>query len=302
MATKTATREFSVVTETPSWWSEIVQLTKLRLTVLVLATTLAGFYLASPSPVKWGLLFHTLLGTGMVAAAASALNQFIERHADAKMRRTENRPLASRRVPFDEVVVLSITGAVIGVIYLACLANWLTAFLAGLTLVIYLFVYTPLKMRSAFNTLVGAIPGAIPPMIGWAAVRNELTAESYILFAILFLWQLPHFMAIAWLYRDDYREAGFKMVPLHDPDGHRTGRQSLMYALLLIPVSLMPGLFGYGTPFYLVPAAALSGTFAWYAWCFRQAPANPNARRLFLFSLLYLPLQLGLMAVVKAFS
>ncbi len=280
--------------------ADLKELTKAGLTFFVLLTTLAGFYLAQEKPLDGALLFNTLFGTTLVAAASAALNQFIERKADAKMRRTENRPLVTNRIPGDEVVVVAAASAIVGVIYLGCAVNEISALLAALTFVIYLWVYTPLKMKSRWNTLVGAIPGALPPLIGWTAIRGSIDFNGLLLFAILFLWQIPHFMAIAWKYKDDYAAGGFKMMPLFDDTGRMTARHSFVAALLLIPVSLLAVLMFHHWV-YLIGAALCSGTYAWFAYRFWKSPERIKARQLFFCSLFYIPLQLGWMATVKAF-
>lgn len=284
-----------------SLWRELArdfsELIKTRLTLLVLLTTLAGFFLGSRGAIDGEKLFHTLLGTAILAGASSALNQYLERDADAKMRRTRNRPLAAGRLAGDEVVVLSVASAIIGTLYLAALVNWLTAGICAATLLIYIFVYTPLKKRTPLNTLVGAIPGALPPVVGWVAARGELTFESVELFAVLFLWQMPHFLAIAWLYRDDYAAGGFKMLSLDDEGGRQTATQSFLYGCMLVPVSLLAAWWLRHGIVYGIGAAFVSGAFAWLAWRFFQQSDNQRARHLFWGSLLYLPLILGLMAL-----
>lgn len=273
------------------------ELTKARLTMLVLLTTLAGYFLGSGEILDGARLFHTLLGTAMLAGAASALNQYLEREADAKMRRTQNRPLVTGRLAADEVVVLSIAMAIMATLYLAAAVNGLTAALAAATLLIYVLIYTPLKMRTPLNTLVGAIPGALPPVVGWVAASGELTPGAVILFAVLFLWQMPHFLAIAWLYREEYASAGFQMVSRDDPTGRHTSTQSFLYAMMLFPVSILAAPFLHHYWIYGFGAALCSGAFAWFAWRFFQQSDNPRARQLFWASLLYLPLILTLMTL-----
>ena len=218
----------------------LCELFKLRLTILVLLTTFVGFYLGWRGPMAWGLMLHTLLGTALLAAGASALNQLLERDYDARMRRTEDRPLPSGRMTPEAALIIGGVCAGAGVIWLALAVNQLTAMLGALTLASYLFVYTPLKRLTTLNTAVGAIPGALPPLMGWTAARGEVTGEGWALFAILFFWQLPHFLAIAWMYREDYARAGFVMLPVADPTGARTGKQALSHTLGLLPVSLCP--------------------------------------------------------------
>jgi protoheme IX farnesyltransferase len=292
----------SIAARTRGFWNDFSQLTKARLTLLVLLTTLAGFYLGSDGPLDGARLLHTLLGTALTAAASAALNQFIERRADAQMRRTKNRPLAAERVPADEVVVLAVSAAVIGEIYLALMVNVAAAALALASLLLYLLVYTPMKMRSEWNTIVGAIPGAIPPLIGWAGAGAPMGVVALALFGILFFWQMPHFYAIAWLYRDDYASAGFQMLPLHDPEGARTGRHSLYYALPLAPLGIAPYFTQWNTVWYGIGAIVLGVGFVWLAWRFAWQPERGTARALFLGSIIYLPVQLALMAAAKAWA
>ncbi len=208
-----------------SWAAVFADLVKARLTLLVLLTTLVGFYLGWRGAMNYFLMFHTLLGTALVAGGAAALNQLLEREYDAKMRRTASRPLPSGRMQPVTVAVLGGAMSVAGLIYLAVLVNPLTSVIGAVTSVSYLFIYTPLKRVTWTNTLVGAIPGALPPLMGWTAARNELGGEGWALFAILAFWQLPHFFAIAWMYRDEYAKAGFVMLPNIDPDGSRTAAE-----------------------------------------------------------------------------
>src|SRR5437899_4752751 len=209
-----------------SWFWVYADLAKARLTFLVLLTAVVGFYLGCRGPVDYLKMFHLLFGTALVAGGASALNQLLERDYDSRMRRTQNRPLPSGRLQPQTVLIVGGMGTAIGLIYLAVTVNLLTSLLGAATWATYLFVYTPLKRVTWLNTAIGAIPGALPPLMGWTAARNELSIQGWTLFAILAFWQLPHFLAIAWMYREDYARAGFKMLPVIDPDGHRTGRQA----------------------------------------------------------------------------
>src|SRR5258706_1164167 len=246
-----------------SWVAVYADLFKARLTFLVLLTTLVGFYIGFRGPVDYLLMLHTLLGTSLVAAGASALNQLLEREHDAKMRRTQSRPLPSGRLQPQTVLLVGCVTAVAGLIYLALAVNHIRSWIGAFSLVSYLFIYTPLKRVTWLNTAIGAIPGALPPLMGWTAARGELTVEGWGLFAILAFWQLPHFLAIAWIYRDEYAKAGFKMLPVVDPQGHRTGRQAVSHTLGLLPVSLCPFLFGLAGPIYLAAALALGLIFFW---------------------------------------
>ncbi len=277
-------------------WSELF---KARLTSLVLLTTLVGFYMGSQGPVNYALMFHALLGTALVACGAAALNQLIEREHDGRMRRTENRPLPSGRVQPDTVLICGGFLSAAGLVYLTFAVNLITGFLGAITLASYLFVYTPLKRITTLNTAIGAIPGALPPLMGWTAARGEVTLGGWSLFAILFFWQLPHFLAIAWMYREDYARGGFRMLPVVDPDGSRTGRQAVSHTLGLLPVSLSPVVLKLAGPTYFVGAFTLGMAFLWFAIQFARTLTHPRARQLFLFSVLYLPLLLGLLVFDK---
>src|SRR5580698_113986 len=226
------------------WTGVFADLVKARLTTLVLLTTAVGFYLGWRGDMNWMLLLNTLAGTALVAAGASALNQWLERDYDAKMLRTQSRPLPSGRLQPATVVILGGVSSVAGLIYLAMAVNLLTSVLGAVTLVSYVFIYTPLKRVTWLNTLVGAIPGALPPLMGWTAARNELSGEGWALFAILAFWQLPHFFAIAWLYREEYAKAGFVMLPNVDADGSRTAQYAVLNTVALLIVSLCPFVFG----------------------------------------------------------
>jgi len=272
---------------------------KARLTLLVLLTTMVGFYIGFRGPVNYLLMFSTLLGTALVAGGASALNQLLEREYDAKMLRTQDRPLPSGRLQPLTVLIVGCISATGGLVYLALAVNLTTSVLGAFSLLSYLFIYTPLKRITWLNTAVGAIPGALPPLMGWTAARGELTAEGWALFALLAFWQLPHFLAIAWIYRDEYARAGFKMLPGVDPTGHRTGRQAVWHTLGLLPVSLCPFLFRLAGPIYLSGALLLGLAFLWFAIQFSRHLTVPRARQLFLCSILYLPLLLGLMVLDK---
>lgn len=280
-------------------WGDFSELVKLRLTLLVLSTTLAGFYMGKTPAITWGLGLHVLWGTGLVAAGAAALNQLLEIKADARMRRTQDRPLPAGRIGEQDALLFGVLLSGFGIAWLVVLVNPLSAALAALTLVSYLFVYTPTKKISPLNTLIGAVPGAIPPVIGWAGATDTLGAEAAILFAILFLWQMPHFLAIAWLYREDYARGGFQMLTLHDESGKKTGIKSAVYAVLLIPVVVGPWCLDMDGMVYLVGGLAV--TLAYAAAAFRMAlqPGKATARTLFFASLLYLPLILIFMAIDK---
>ena len=288
-----------VIVAEKGWMAVYADLIKARLTFLVVLTTLVGFYLGSPSPVNYWLMLHAVLGTAMVASGAAALNQLLEREHDAKMRRTKDRPLPSGRLQPTSVMVFGGVCACAGLLYLALAVNLTTSVIGAISLLSYLFIYTPLKRVTWLNTAVGAIPGALPPLMGWTAARGELSREGWALFAILAFWQLPHFLAIAWMYREEYAKAGFKMLPVIDPQGHRTGRQAVSHTLGLLPVSLCPFLFHTTGTIYLVGALILGLTFLWFAIQFARYMTIPRARRLFFISILYLPLLLVMMVLDK---
>jgi heme o synthase len=279
-----------------SVWADLV---KARLTTLVVLTTAAGFYAGWRGALDWLLLLHTVLGTALVASGAAALNQLLERDHDALMKRTEDRPLPSGRLTPDTVLLVGGTLSIGGLIYLATAVNLLTALLGAITLVSYLWVYTPLKRVTTLNTAIGAIPGALPPLMGWTAARDEVSAGGWALFAILFFWQLPHFLAIAWMYREDYGRAGFAMLPVVDRDGQRTGSQALSHTLGLLPISLSPFVFKLAGPFYLLAALALGVVFVVAAFRFARELSHARARFLFFVSIIYLPLLFAALALDK---
>ncbi len=250
-------------------------------------------------PANYALMLHTLLGTALVASGASALNQLWERDFDAKMRRTRGRPLPSGHLQPRTVLAVGCWSAALGLVYLAVAVNLPTSLLGALSLVLYLFLYTPLKRVTWLNTLVGAVPGALPPLMGWTAARGMPDVAGLTLFAIQALWQLPHFLAIAWMYRDEYAKAGFKMLPLIDPGGRRTSRQALGFTLVLLPISLCPFLLKLAGPIYLSGALILGLAFLWYALQFSRHLAVPRARQLFYASILYLPMLFALLALDK---
>ena len=268
----------------------LADLVKARLTALVLLTTFVGFYLGERGTVNYLLMLHALLGTGLVASGAAALNQLLEREYDAKMRRTAGRPLPSGRLQPATVMLIGGICSALGLIYLALLVNLLTSVVGAVTLVSYLFIYTPLKRVTWVNTLVGAIPGALPPLMGWTAARNELSGEGWALFAILAFWQIPHFMAIAWLYRDEYAKAGFVMLPNVESGGSRTAQQAVSNTIALLLASLCPFAFGLNGKVYLVAALILGAGYFWTAARFARQLTAQRARQLFLASIIYLPL------------
>jgi protoheme IX farnesyltransferase len=267
---------------------------------MVLVTVLLGGLLAGESLVPSATLLHAVFATGLVTAAASILNQWLERDSDAQMQRTANRPLPAGRLGGREVFLLGITAAVGGMAYmLLAVPHWLAAGVTAFTFASYLGLYTPLKRITTLNTLVGAVPGALPPVIGWVAVRGRLDSGALLLFLILFVWQVPHFLAIAWMYRDDYARAGLKMLSVGDRKAARTAHQMLLYGLALVPVSLAPAQIGMGGPVYAIGAAVLGCYFLWPIARFQGDRSTPAARRVLRASLVYLPGVYGLLLIAK---
>lgn len=275
------------------------ELTKPRIVSLVLITTCVGFYLASLGVADYRLLLHTLLGTALAAAGTLALNQLLEREADAKMRRTKLRPLPDGRVHPVEAFVFGALITTAGLVYLAWTVNLASTAVTTTIVISYLGFYTPLKKTTSLCTLIGAVPGALPPVIGWAAVRGSIGLEAWILFAIMFLWQMPHSLAIAWLYRDDYARAGFQLLPVINPDGKSTGRQVTSHCLALLAVGLLPTLIGLAGPIYFCVAFGLGTMFLWYSVRLALVRSLASARHLLFASLIYLPVLLVVMAFDK---
>ncbi len=297
---KATAQEFAATTVTGrSMGAVLSDLFKARLTTLVVLTTLAGFYMGSRGGMNGWLLFHCVLGTALLASGAAALNQLLEHELDSRMVRTETRPIPAGQLQPDSVLLIGAAISAMGLIYLALKVNLLTSVLGAATLISYLFIYTPLKRITPFNTIVGAIPGALPPLMGWTAARNSVSIEGWTLFAILFFWQLPHFLAIAWLYREDYAKAGFRMLPVVDETGERTARSTISHTLGLLPISLCPFLFKLSGQLYFFGALMLGLGFLYFAIRFARDLSVANARKLFLASIVYLPLLLGLMVFDK---
>ena len=279
--------------------SDYVELTKPNVTSLILMSTAVGFYLGTVHSIDIPLLIHTLIGTTLVASGTAALNEFWERDIDAKMWRTRDRPLpAGRMLPW-KALCFGIALSLGGVVYLALLTNYLASFLAALTLASYLFLYTPLKKRTPLCTMVGAFPGAIPPLLGWVAARGEINLAACILFLILFVWQFPHFMAIAWMYREDYARGGIAMPPVVEPNGVSTGRQIVIFSAALLPISLLPSLIGVTGPLYFVGTLILGVAFLHFSRQAAIVKTTLQARRLLQASVVYLPLLYGLMLIDK---
>ncbi len=270
--------------------ADYVALTKPRLNVLVVATSAAGFYLGSPTGPALGSMAQVVAGTALVAGGAAVLNQVYERDTDALMRRTRLRPLPAGRITAPDARTFGLGLAAAGLALLAFAGNLLAALFAAATLVIYLAVYTPLKRQTALSTLIGAVPGALPPLIGWTAGRGAISIGGWALFAIVFLWQIPHFMAIGWMYREDYRRAGFPMLSVAEPEGRRAGRQALLFAAALLPVSLMPVAVGITGIVYLWIALVLGVAMVWLSARFAATRSDGAARALFYGSIIYLPL------------
>lgn len=274
---------------------DFIALTKPELTLLSVVTALGGAYLAGGHSLSSALLMHTFVGTLLVGGGAGALNQYIERDLDAQMRRTEHRPLPAGRIHHRKALLLGVLLSLAGVVELAFFTHMLAAFLALATLILYLFIYTPLKRVTPFATVIGGIPGAIPPLIGWAAVSGELPMGAWSLFFILFFWQMPHFLALGWMYRKDYARANYRLLTVLDPSGEASSRQILIYCVALIPAVFMPTLVGVLGVIYFVGALVLTLGFLWLAVRLFRERTNPNARRLFFASLIYLSVLVGLM-------
>jgi protoheme IX farnesyltransferase len=274
-------------------------LTKPRMVLMILVTTCVGFFLGSSGTVETLRLIHTLLGTALAAGGALALNQFLERDLDAKMERTRLRPLPAGRLQPAEALAFGTTVAVGGLVYLGLTVNALSGLVTAFTVVSYLFVYTPLKRRTSLCSLLGAIPGALPPVTGWVAARGGFGPGAWVLFAILFLWQMPHSLAIGWLYRTDYARAGIRLLPVVEPDGCSTGRQIVSNCLALLAAGLLPTLIGLTGPVYFLGAAALGTGLLVCGVVLAVSRSAADARRLVFASLVYLPALLVLMALNK---
>jgi heme o synthase len=280
------------------WWSYVV-LTKPDVTFLVVITTVAGFYLGARGPLDWLLLLHTLCGTMLVAGGTAALNQYVERDMDAVMRRTASRPLPTGQLSTREVLVFGVGTILIGFVWLLTMVNVLAALIALATCLLYLGTYTPLKKRTPLATAVGAFPGALPPLIGWAAATGTISLGGWILFAILFFWQFPHFMAIAWMYREDYARAGIKMLPVVDPKGDATFAQIIWTSAVLVPVSLLPALVGIAGIRYFFGALVLGMILLEAGLWANRSRTNVRAKWLMHATVAHIPLLLGWMIADK---
>jgi len=275
------------------------ELTKPGITRLVLVTTAAGFYLASRGSIDVMLLLNTLIATGLVASGTNALNQWAERHADGQMRRTANRPLPSGRLESRRAFIFAWSIAIIGLIYLWAVVNLTTAMVVAVSLTSYVFIYTPLKRRTWISTPIGAVPGALPILAGWTASGEPISAGAWALFAIMFAWQMPHFYALAWIYREDYGRAGFRMLTVVDGTGARAARHTLMFTAALIPISVLPTVLGVSGDIYMVGAIALGLAFLFLTTGMLRKPDERIAWRIFTGSIVYLPMLLLLMVVDK---
>ena len=279
---------------------DLTELVKLRVTSLIVMTAWTGYFLGSAksgvSSVGWGLL-HSLLGIGLVSGGTAALNEVVERDLDALMRRTAGRPLPAKRMSVTQATLIATTMISGGLLYLALTTNWLTVGLTAATAAIYMLAYTPLKRISPVCTFIGAIPGALPPLLGWTAARGRIEAEGLILFAIVFCWQFPHFYSIAWMYREDYAAARIRMLPVVEENGSWTRREIIGYSLALIPATMLPALMHMAGRVYLVSAILLAGGMLWYSFqASLSAPpmtspqARRHARNLLKATVIYLPL------------
>ncbi|HVF54810.1 MAG TPA: heme o synthase [Pyrinomonadaceae bacterium] len=276
-----------------------VELTKPRITLLIVLTSAAGFCLGSKGGLDYVVMFHALFGIALLSSGIATLNQYMERDLDRRMRRTATRPLPSGKLTSKQAFVCGVALTTAAEFYLGAFVNPLTMWL-GITIVVgYLLCYTPLKTRTSLSTVVGAFPGAMPPLIGWAAATGNVGAEAWALFAILFIWQFPHFLAIAWMYREDYARAGIRMLPVVEPDGRTTSQQIVIWTLLLVPFSLFPTVLGTTGTIYFYGALVLGLLFLVSSIQAALSHSRQNARRLLLASVLYLPVLFGLMVINK---
>lgn len=286
--------------EEATWMSDLMALTKARLTTLVLVTTFVGYCLASGPGINFVLLFHVLIGTALVAAGASVFNQLMEVEPDSKMRRTCDRPLPAGRMQLKTAVWLAVATSTLGLVQLGLFVNGLAAAMAALTLFVYAAVYTPMKQSSSACTLVGAVSGALPPLIGWAGGGGQMDGGALALFGVLFFWQLPHFVSINWVYREEYEKAGFAMWSNGDVSGKRSALLCVGFSVLLLGVGLSPSLVGVTRPGYMIGSLALGLVMFVLSIQFFRVRDLRSARKLFFWSIIYLPLILGLMLYAKA--
>ena len=282
-------RQSSLAVSDSRKWVDYVALTTPRVNLLVLVTTTIGFQLGNAGRTDLALLFNTVVGTFLVASGAAAFNQVLERDVDARMRRTMTRPIPAGRVAATEAALFAAALTLVGIVELAVGSNWLAAAVALVTIASYALIYTPLKRVTSLATVIGAVPGALPPVIGWAASRGSLGVEAWVLFAIVFFWQMPHVLAVSWLYREDYARGGIRVLPVEDPDGRSTALQMVNYSAALVPVSLLPTIIGLAGRVYLAGAVVLSIALLALAIRFARSRTPEGARRLFAASIAYLP-------------
>lgn len=276
-----------------------VELTKPRIAVLLVLTSAAGFYLASTGPFDTVLFANSMVAISLLAFGVATLNQVWERDLDRLMKRTSTRPLPTGKVTKNEALAFGIAQCVLAEIYLLVAVNPLTAFLGAVVIVGYVLVYTPLKTRTSASTAIGALPGALPPLMGWTAAANEISIAGWAIFAMQFLWQFPHFMAIAWMYREEYAKAGILMLPVVEPDGRLTARQMVLFSMMLLPVSFAPFFFGVSGYVFLGGACVLGVWMLWTSVSAARSKTNKAARKLLLVSVLYLPILFVLMVADK---
>ena len=299
-STQKDTKEREAGVEDPRPWADFVALTKPNLVLMLVLTTCVGFYLGSIGDLDWLLLLHTWIGTGLAAGGTLALNQFMERDRDALMRRTMKRPLAAGRMNPGQALWFGVSVTVIGLLYLALCVNLISSAVTTIITVTYLFLYTPLKHRTSLSTMAGAVPGALPPVTGWVAARGDLGIEAIVLFLIMFLWQLPHSLALAWMFREDYARGGFQLLPVIDPEGRITSLQILINCLALLVVSLVPSVIGMTGQIYFAVALVSGLVFVFYALQLTRTRTTIAAKKVFLVSLFYLMIQFVTLAVDKA--
>ena len=278
---------------------DYIELTKPRMVAMILITTAAGFYLGTEGAMNWMLFGHTIIGAGLTAAGVLGLNQYLERDIDAKMSRTQQRPLPTGRIDGLEALIFCFILTAGGMLYLTTFVNPLSGFVISLIVVSYLFIYTPLKRSTSLCTLIGAFPGALPPVVGWVAAQGKLSGSVCVLFAILFLWQLPHSLAIAYIYREDYANAGLKLLPVIHPDGISTRRQIVINCIALFGIGLLPTLFNISGGIYFIVALLVGGMFLISGIYFEKKPSVKTARYVLYASLIYLPLIFITMAIDK---
>lgn len=274
-----------------------VELTKPRIAFMLVLTSAAGFYLGTKGPFDFFLFVNSMIGIAILAFGVATLNQYVERTTDALMDRTKNRPLPSTRLIPREALIFGLVQCAVAEVYLYFLVNPLTAGLGLVVIVGYVLLYTPLKTRTSASTAIGAIPGAMPPLMGWTSSADEISIGACALFLLLFLWQFPHFLAIAWMYREQYAKAGILMLPVVEPEGRITARQIVLFAIMLVPVSLAPFFLGFAGLVYLIGAAGLGLWFLFESVRTARARTVVQARRLLFVSVLYLPLVFGLMVI-----